>query len=136
MIKRGHCIYVGQYSLVVINSGLTECKIFSAVEGLELGAFHDRDEQINDAYTREIVLSGLLPNTKYRVHIFARTMYGRGEGVFVEATTTDKICKKSLFNFIHELLRKPILLANLVQRLMMIKLRPTTECRLVIGQFQ
>ncbi|XP_045166223.2 neuroglian-like isoform X1 [Mercenaria mercenaria] len=63
---------------------------YQTVEGLELGAFHDREEQINDPMATQAVLSGLLPDRKYRVHIFARTRYGRGEGVFIEVSTTSK----------------------------------------------
>ncbi|KAH3820533.1 hypothetical protein DPMN_122277, partial [Dreissena polymorpha] len=60
---------------------------YQRMEGLELGALHDRDEQINDPYTTQAVLTGLLPDVKYRVYIFARTTLGRGEGFFVEGRT-------------------------------------------------
>lgn len=63
------------------------------VEALELGALHDREEQINDPYATTAVLSGLLPDTKYRVHVYARTEYGRGEGSFIEVRTLEKSCK-------------------------------------------
>lgn len=51
---------------------------------------HDRDEQILDPDSTSAVLSGLLPNTKYRVHIYALTAVGRGEGPFIEVETTMK----------------------------------------------
>lgn len=51
---------------------------------------HDRDEQISDPDATVAVLSGLLPNTKYRVHIYAMTALGRGEGTFIEVETTMK----------------------------------------------
>jgi hypothetical protein len=38
----------------------------------------------------QAVLSGLLPDRKYRVHIYARTRFGRGEGTFIEVSTTRK----------------------------------------------
>ena len=63
------------------------------VDGLELGAVHDRDEQVNDPYATSAVLSGLLPDTKYRVHIYAKTQYGRGEGMFIEVITLEKTGK-------------------------------------------
>lgn len=55
---------------------------------------HDRDEQIRDPYATTAILSGLLPDTKYRVHIYAVTQYGRGEGMFIEIKTTDKVGKE------------------------------------------
>ena len=61
---------------------------FFAVAGLELGALHDREVQINDPTANIGVLSGLLPYTKYRIYIFARTKEGRGEPTFIEAWTT------------------------------------------------
>ncbi|KAL3853061.1 hypothetical protein ACJMK2_016641 [Sinanodonta woodiana] len=61
---------------------------FQTVDGLLLGAIHDREEQLNDPYVTEAVLNGLLPNRKYRVYIWARTRNGRGESTFIEAMTT------------------------------------------------
>lgn len=63
------------------------------VNALELGAMHDRDQQIDDRYATTAILSGLLPDTKYRVHIYARTQYGRGEGTFIEVRTLEKSSK-------------------------------------------
>ena len=61
-----------------------------AVDGLELGALHDRDEQLNEPDATITVLSGLLPRTKYRVFVFARTKEGRGEGTFIEDWTAEE----------------------------------------------
>ena len=58
---------------------------------MELGALHDRDEQINDPSAVIGVLSGLMPNVKYRIHVFARTKEGRGESTFIEARTTEHL---------------------------------------------
>jgi len=60
------------------------------VQGLEVGAMHDRDDQVQDPGATFAVLSGLLPDTKYRVHIYAMTFQGRGEGTFIEVETTRK----------------------------------------------
>lgn len=65
-----------------------------SVNGLELGALHDRSEQLNNPYDTAAILSGLLPDRKYRIHIYARTQFGRGEGVFIEASTTRKRGRK------------------------------------------
>ena len=69
---------------------------FFAVAGLELGALHDREVQINDPTANIGVLSGLLPYTKYRIYIFARTKEGRGEPTFIEAWTTPEQGEKIL----------------------------------------
>ncbi|KAH3827857.1 hypothetical protein DPMN_129800 [Dreissena polymorpha] len=63
---------------------------YQTVIGLELGLFHDRDVQIDDPNAVSGVLSGLLPNTKYRIYVFARTKLGRGEEAFIEVRTTEK----------------------------------------------
>ncbi|KAH3827853.1 neuroglian-like isoform X2 [Dreissena polymorpha] len=63
---------------------------YQTVIGLELGSFHDRDDQIDDPNAVSGVLSGLLPNTKYRIYVFARTKLGRGEEAFIEVRTTEK----------------------------------------------
>ncbi|WAR25594.1 NRG-like protein [Mya arenaria] len=63
---------------------------YQTVDGLALGSLHDRSEQINDPNSVSAVLSGLLPNMKYRIHVYARTQFGRGEGSFIEASTTEK----------------------------------------------
>ena len=57
------------------------------VRGLDLGVMQDREPQINDPYTTNTYLSGLSPNTKYRVYIYARTVQGRGEAYFIEIVT-------------------------------------------------
>ena len=62
----------------------------NSVEGLQLGPMNDRDEQINDPSINEARLTGLVPNMKYRVHIFARTQQGRGEDFFIEGRTLTK----------------------------------------------
>ena len=62
----------------------------ATVDGLSTGSLHDRSEQIDDPNAVSAVLSGLLPETKYRVHVFGRTRYGRGEGSFIEAVTTEE----------------------------------------------
>ncbi|XP_041379387.1 neuroglian-like [Gigantopelta aegis] len=61
---------------------------YQTVHGLDLGKMQDREPQINNRYQTSEMLSGLLPNTKYRVYIWARTARGRGEGYFIELTTT------------------------------------------------
>ena len=48
----------------------------------------ERDPHIDDPYATTAMLSGLETLTKYRVHIWARTAKGRGEGYFIEITTT------------------------------------------------
>lgn len=58
---------------------------------------HDRDEQVMDSAATTAVLSGLLPSTKYRVHIYALTVLGRGEGTFIEVSTTSKSGNYSQF---------------------------------------
>lgn len=59
------------------------------VNGLDLGEMQERDPQIDDPYTTNAYLSGLRPNSRYRVYIYARTDAGRGEGYFIEIMTTD-----------------------------------------------
>ncbi|KAL5013978.1 hypothetical protein ScPMuIL_008248 [Solemya velum] len=61
---------------------------YQTVEGLELGKMQDRDPQLDDPYESRIILSGLLPSTKYRVHVYGRTLHGRGEDSFLELETT------------------------------------------------
>lgn len=68
------------------------------MNGLEVGAMHDRKDQIRDADAETGVLSGLLPDTKYRVHIYALTPLGRGEGTFIEVRTTLKSGTFSCFH--------------------------------------
>lgn len=58
------------------------------VTGLDLGEMQEREPQINDPYTTTAILSGLLSSTRYRIHIWARTTKGRGEGFFIELNTT------------------------------------------------
>ena len=58
------------------------------VTGLDLGEMQERDPHIDDPYATTAMLSGLQTLTKYRVHIWARTAKGRGEGYFIEITTT------------------------------------------------
>ncbi|KAJ8301648.1 hypothetical protein KUTeg_020635 [Tegillarca granosa] len=57
------------------------------VKGLELGKMQDKDPQINTPYINSTVLNGLVQSQKYRIHIWARTRMGRGEGYFIEVTT-------------------------------------------------
>lgn len=59
-----------------------------SVKGLDLGEMKEREPQINDPYTTTAMLSGLLSNHRYRIHIWARTIQGRGEDFFIELTTT------------------------------------------------
>ncbi|XP_064605046.1 neuroglian-like isoform X2 [Liolophura sinensis] len=61
---------------------------FQTVDGLDLGKMQDREPQINDLNVVRTTLSGLRPIQKYRVHIWARTIKGRGEDYFIEVTTT------------------------------------------------
>ncbi|GFO23158.1 neuronal cell adhesion molecule, partial [Plakobranchus ocellatus] len=60
---------------------------YRTVRGLDLGVMQDREPQINDKYTTNTYLSGLSPNTKYRIYIYARTAKGRGEAYFIEIVT-------------------------------------------------
>ncbi|KAK7486747.1 hypothetical protein BaRGS_00022031, partial [Batillaria attramentaria] len=62
---------------------------YQIVKGLDLGEVQERDPQINDPYTTTTMLSGLLTHTKYRIYIWARTTKGRGEGYFIELTTSE-----------------------------------------------
>ncbi|ESP02510.1 hypothetical protein LOTGIDRAFT_138283 [Lottia gigantea] len=61
---------------------------YQTVNGLDLGKMQDREPQIQDSLTTMAMLSGLLANSKYRVYIWARTVQGRGDGYFIELTTT------------------------------------------------
>ncbi|XP_053377486.1 neuroglian-like isoform X2 [Mercenaria mercenaria] len=63
---------------------------YQTVDGLNLGAFQDNILQIDDPNAEFALLGGLLPAKKYRVHVFARTSRGRGEGTFIEVSTTLK----------------------------------------------
>lgn len=62
------------------------------MHGLALGTFQDAVLSIDNPDTEHAVLGGLLPARKYRIHVHARTSRGRGEGVFVEVSTTVKLC--------------------------------------------
>ncbi|CAL1532139.1 unnamed protein product [Lymnaea stagnalis] len=57
------------------------------IKGLRLGELQERIPQIDDAFATTAMLSGLLPDTKYRIHVWARTTAGRGEGFYIERTT-------------------------------------------------
>lgn len=59
-----------------------------SVDGLDLGKMQDRDPQVDDPNVVRTTLSGLRPFQKYRVHLWARTVKGRGEDYFIEVTTT------------------------------------------------
>ncbi|KAI8788877.1 neuroglian, partial [Biomphalaria glabrata] len=61
---------------------------FQEVHGLYLGDLQERQPQIDDPFATTAMLPGLLPNTKYRIHIWPRTSAGRGEGFYIERTTT------------------------------------------------
>ncbi|XP_046562209.1 neuroglian-like isoform X1 [Haliotis rubra] len=61
---------------------------YQIVSGLDLGKMQDREPQINNRFQTSEILSGLLPSTKYRVYIWARTSIGRGDGYFIELTTS------------------------------------------------
>ncbi|XP_059166690.1 neuroglian-like isoform X2 [Physella acuta] len=61
---------------------------YQIVINLYLGGMQERLPSISDPATSNAHLSGLLPSSKYRIHIFARTAKGRGEGYFIEVTTT------------------------------------------------
>ncbi|XP_046363410.2 neuroglian-like isoform X3 [Haliotis rufescens] len=61
---------------------------YQTVSGLDLGKMQDREPQISNRFQTSEILSGLLPNTKYRVYIWARTSKGRGDGYFIELTTS------------------------------------------------
>ncbi|CAG5124473.1 unnamed protein product [Candidula unifasciata] len=60
---------------------------YQEVRGLRLEEMQDRLPQIDDPYATMAMLSGLLPNTKYRITIWARTAVGRGEPFYIERTT-------------------------------------------------
>ncbi|GFS23806.1 neural cell adhesion molecule L1-like protein [Elysia marginata] len=60
---------------------------YRKVRGLDLDVMQDREPQINDPYTTTAYVSGLSPNTKYRIYIYARTEQGRGEAYFIEIVT-------------------------------------------------
>ncbi|KAK7102376.1 neuroglian-like isoform X2 [Littorina saxatilis] len=62
---------------------------YQTVKGLDLGEMQERDPQVNDPYATTAILSGLLTNTRYRVHIWARTDKGRGESYFIELITSE-----------------------------------------------
>ena len=66
---------------------------------MELGALHDRDEQLDEPDATITVLSGLLPRTKYRIYVFARTKEGRGEGTFIEDRTAEEEGAVKVLNF-------------------------------------
>lgn len=57
-------------------------------DGLRLGELQDRIPPIDDPYASTAMLSGLQPRRKYRIHIWARTLAGRGEGFYIERSTT------------------------------------------------
>ncbi|XP_059160211.1 neuroglian-like isoform X2 [Physella acuta] len=58
------------------------------IDGLRLGELQDRIPPIDDPYATTAMLSGLRPSSKYRIHIWARTSAGRGEGFYIERSTT------------------------------------------------
>uniref|UniRef100_A0A2C9KWE9 Neuroglian n=1 Tax=Biomphalaria glabrata TaxID=6526 RepID=A0A2C9KWE9_BIOGL len=62
---------------------------YRLVKGLYLSEMQDREPQIDDPHTTTAYLSGLMPSSKYRVYIYARTAKGRGEGYFIELVTAD-----------------------------------------------
>ncbi|BFZ07496.1 hypothetical protein BsWGS_10534 [Bradybaena similaris] len=60
---------------------------YQEVRGLRLEEMQDRLPQIDDPFSTTAMLSGLKPNTKYRVTVWARTAAGRGDGYYIERTT-------------------------------------------------
>ncbi|CAL1541881.1 unnamed protein product [Lymnaea stagnalis] len=62
---------------------------YRLVKGLYLGEMQEREPQIDDPFTTNAYLSGLMPSSKYRIYIFARTAKGRGEEFFIEIVTTE-----------------------------------------------
>ncbi|XP_050412731.2 neuroglian [Patella vulgata] len=61
---------------------------YQTVKGLNLGTVMYLQPQINDPLQNSTILNDLLPKTKYRIHIWARTAQGRGEVYFIERATT------------------------------------------------
>ncbi|KAH9519485.1 hypothetical protein Btru_002827 [Bulinus truncatus] len=61
---------------------------YQEVEGLHLDELQERQPQIDDPFATTVMLSGLQPNRKYRIYIWARTAAGRGEGYYIERSTT------------------------------------------------
>ncbi|KAK6177079.1 hypothetical protein SNE40_015257 [Patella caerulea] len=71
------------------NGNLTGYYIgYQTVKGLKLGTMMFLRPQINDPLQNSTILDGLLPKTKYRIKIWARTAQGRGEVYFIERATT------------------------------------------------
>lgn len=61
-------------------------KSFCSVIGLNLGRLQYR-EILNDPEVLDAKLTGLLPETNYRVYLAAATSQGKGEPIFLDAFT-------------------------------------------------
>ncbi len=65
-----------------------------SVTGLNLGRIQYR-EPVSDPKATRARLTGLQPETDYRVFLYARTQRGQGEPIFLDATTssaTSELC--------------------------------------------
>ena len=64
---------------------------FIVVTGLNLGRIQYRDP-IDDPEVLRARLTGLQPETDYRVFLYAKTQRGQGEAIFLDSTTTPASC--------------------------------------------
>lgn len=70
------------------NGILTGYKIYyRVVKGTQLDAIREREPHINDPKQTRAKLAGLLPNSKYRIHIRALTRAGEGDDYYIETRT-------------------------------------------------
>lgn len=62
------------------NGILTGYKIYyQIVTGTEVGPLLEREPHVRDPEATRVKLAGLIPETKYRIHIRAATKAGEGE---------------------------------------------------------
>ncbi|XP_012258678.2 neuroglian isoform X2 [Athalia rosae] len=74
------------------NGILTGYKIYyHIVTGTNVGPLLEREPHIRDPTATRVKLAGLIPNTKYRIHIRAMTKAGEGEEYFIERMTRSAI---------------------------------------------
>ena len=78
---------------IMTEAVIDQCSIISnnicnhTVIGLNLGRLQYR-EDIDDPEVLDAKLTGLLPETNYRVHLAASTAQGQGEPIFLDAVTS------------------------------------------------
>ena len=71
---------------------MNKTQSFVAVTGLNLGRIQYR-EPIDDPDVTRARLTGLQPETDYRVFLYAKTARGKGERIFLDSATTSATSK-------------------------------------------